>query len=263
MSEPASPSEIEQGEGGPVGREPEPRREPVFNMPPVVLAVIGICVVVHLIRFYWLTDDQDFSLLIRTAFIPIRYSGQFDVDIFAFTSTVSYSLLHGSVAHLAINMVWLAAFGTPLANRLGVLKFCLFWLITAFAAAALHYVLHMDDQAPLVGASGAISGMMGAAARFAFRIARVDDKPAFAGYPLPVLQCLRYRTVVTFLSVWMVVNLVTGLVGLGPGSEISIAWEAHVGGFLAGFFGITHFVGEPKSVQPRQEPDHLPEGPAD
>ncbi|TIU79093.1 MAG: rhomboid family intramembrane serine protease, partial [Mesorhizobium sp.] len=73
MSEP-SPSEIEQREGGPVGREPERRREPVFNMPPVVLAVIGICVVVHLIRLYWLTEDQDFSLLIRTAFIPIRYS---------------------------------------------------------------------------------------------------------------------------------------------------------------------------------------------
>ncbi|TJV91699.1 MAG: rhomboid family intramembrane serine protease, partial [Mesorhizobium sp.] len=62
MSEPASPSQIEQGEGGPVGREPEPRREPVFNMPPVVLALIGICVVVHLIRLYWLTEDQDFSL---------------------------------------------------------------------------------------------------------------------------------------------------------------------------------------------------------
>ncbi|TIP97295.1 MAG: rhomboid family intramembrane serine protease, partial [Mesorhizobium sp.] len=101
MSEPASPSQIEQGEGGPVGREPEPRREPVFNMPPVVLALIGICVVVHLIRLYWLTDDQDFSLLIRTAFIPIRYSGRFDLDFYAFSSPFTYAFLHGGFAHLA------------------------------------------------------------------------------------------------------------------------------------------------------------------
>jgi len=53
MSEPVSPSETELAEPA-----PEPRREPVFNLPPVVLAVIGICVVVHLIRYYGLTDEQ-------------------------------------------------------------------------------------------------------------------------------------------------------------------------------------------------------------
>ncbi|RWK55737.1 rhomboid family intramembrane serine protease [Mesorhizobium sp.] len=241
MSEPASPSEIEQGEGGPVGREPEPRREPVFNMPPVVLALIGICVVVHLIRFYWLTDDQDFSLLIRTAFIPIRYSGRFDLDFYAFSSPFTYAFLHGGFAHLAVNMVWLAAFGSPLANRFGALRFSLFFAATGLAAVLLFWAVHPLGQTPLVGASGAISGMMGAAARFGFRTDRSSGKAAFAGAPLPMAAVFRSRGVVTFLAIWMVINLATGLVAFAPGIDSQIAWEAHIGGFVAGFFGLRAF----------------------
>ncbi len=219
----------------------EPRREPVFNLPRVVMAFIAVCVVLHLIRLYALDVEQDFALLLRTAFIPIRYSGQFPLDIYAFTTPVTYSLLHGSLAHLTINMIWLAAFGSPLANRLGAVRFVLFWVATSIAAAALHYLLHMSDQSPLVGASGAISGMMGAAARFGFRLDRSSGRAAFGGPVLPVSAVLRSRGVVTFLIVWFVVNLVTGIVGVGADADSSIAWEAHIGGFLVGFFGIERF----------------------
>ncbi|TIW39428.1 MAG: rhomboid family intramembrane serine protease, partial [Mesorhizobium sp.] len=135
MSEPVSPSEIEQQDDA-----PEPRREPVFNLPSVVLAVIGICIAVHLVRVYLLTDDQDFALLVRAAFIPIRYSGRYDLEVYAFTSPFTYAFLHGGWAHLLINMVWLAAFGSPLANRFGALRFALFFAVTGLAAVALFYV---------------------------------------------------------------------------------------------------------------------------
>lgn len=237
MSEPVSPSDIEQGEP----REPEEqRREPVFNLPPIVLAVIGICVAVYLIQAYVLTDEQDLSLLIRAAFIPIRYSGRFDLDFYAFSSPFTYAFLHGGFAHLAINMVWLAAFGSPLANRFGALRFSLFFAATGLAAVVLFWAVHPLGQAPLVGASGAISGMMGAAARFGFRIDRSHGKAAFAGAPLPMADVFRSRGVVTFLAVWMVINLVTGLIG-APGVDGQIAWEAHIGGFVAGFFGLRFF----------------------
>ncbi|GLR44710.1 rhomboid family intramembrane serine protease [Mesorhizobium amorphae] len=236
MSEPASPSETE-----PTDETSEPRREPVFNLPPVVLAVIGICVAVHLIRVYGLNDDQDFALLVRTAFVPIRYSGQFDLDVYAFTSPFTYAFLHGGFAHLAINMVWLAAFGSPLANRFGTFWFALFFAATGLAAVVLFWAVHPLGQAPLVGASGAISGMMGAAARFGFRIDRTSGKAAFAGAPLPIAEVLRSRGVMTFLGVWMVINLVTGLIGFAPGVDSQIAWEAHIGGFVAGFFGVRLF----------------------
>lgn len=255
MSDPESPPQIEQGQGGPVAREPEQRREPVFNLPPVVLAVIGICVAVHLIRVYWLTDDQDFELLVRAAFVPIRYSGRFDLDFFAFSSPFTYAFLHGGFAHLAINMVWLAAFGSPLANRFGALRFSLFFAATGLAAVALFWAMHPFGEAPLVGASGAISGMMGAAARYGFRIDRSSGKAAFAGQPLPMAAVLRSRGVVTFLATWMVINLATGLFGLAPGIDGQIAWEAHIGGFLAGFFGLRFFDRREQVPRQTEEPE--------
>lgn len=216
-------------------------REPVFNLPSVILALIVACVAVHLIRSYVLAPVQDLELLVRLAFIPVRYSGDYVVDVYAFVSPFTYSFLHGSMLHLVVNMIWLAAFGSPLANRLGTTRFLMFWAATVLAAVLLHFVLHPDDMAPLVGASGAISGMMGAAARFAFRIDRSAGRPAFAGAVLPIAAVVRSRTVVVFLSVWMVVNLAAGL-GIGAGEDAArIAWEAHVGGFVAGFFGVRLF----------------------
>ncbi len=220
---------------------PPPRREPAFNIPGVVLVFIGVCAAIHLARLYLLDPQQDLALIIAGAFIPVRYSGEYLFDVWAATSPLTYSLLHGSIAHLVINMIWLAAFGSPLATRLGPVRFVLFWCATVLAAAGLHYVLHMDSQAPLVGASGAISGMMGAAARFGFRTERGSGKSSFSGPLLSVGETFRSRAVVTFLAVWMVVNLATGLASGIPGSEGVIAWEAHIGGFLAGFFGIKLF----------------------
>lgn len=236
MSEPVT----RNGENGP--DMPETRHEPMFNLPPVVTWLIVLCAIIHVVSFYILDQDQYDGLLEYAAFIPNHYSRQFGLDISTFTSPVTYAFLHGSPAHIAINMIWLAAFGSPLAYRLGTLRFLAFWVFTAFCAVLLHYLLHMSDQSPLIGASGAISGMMGAAARFGFQIDRTSGKPAFAGRPLPIRATFRSRAVVTFLAVWMVINLVTGLFSIVPGAEDdSIAWEAHVGGFLAGFLCIRWF----------------------
>lgn len=234
---------MDHTEDAAVEQPAERRREPVFNLPGVVIAAIAICAGIHLVRLYVLTLDQDIGLLVRAAFIPVRYSGAYAIDIYAFTSPVSYSLLHAGVAHLVINMVWLAAFGSPLANRLGAARFVLFWIATSMAAALLHFVLHSSDQSPLIGASGAISGMMGAAARFAFQVDRSAGKPIFGGPILPVSMVLRMRGVILFLAVWMVLNLVTGIYSRVPNQDGGgIAWEAHVGGFLLGFFAIGLFV---------------------
>lgn len=217
------------------------RREPVFNMPAVVVALIAISVVVHLVRAYVLDSGQDFGLILRGAFIPVRYSGEYLVDVWAFTSPLTYSLLHGGFLHLAINMVWLAAFGSPLANRIGTLRFLLFWAFTAPAAVGLHYVLHPLDQVPLVGASGAISGMMGAAARFGFRIDRSAGRPEFSGARLGFAAALSSRMVVTFLAVWFAANILAGFGLLAAGDGNAIAWEAHIGGFVAGFLCVGLF----------------------
>jgi membrane associated rhomboid family serine protease len=223
------------------GTEEPRRREPVFNLPVIVIALIAVCAAIHLVRIYVLNADQDFALLVRAAFIPVRYSGQYDIDFYAFSSPFTYAFLHGGFAHLAVNMVWLAAFGSPLANRLGPLRFMLFWVVTGLAAAGLHYLIHPDDPSPLIGASGAISGMMGAAARFGFRIDRSMGKPAFAGAIWPIPMVFRSRGAVTFLAIWMIINVATGIYGFAPGVDDRIAWEAHIGGFVVGFFAINLF----------------------
>lgn len=235
MNNPAGQNEFEQRQSGPR------KREPMFNMPAVVLAIIGLCVAIYLAQTYVLNRDQQLTLLYDAAFIPVLYTGQYGFDWFLFSRPFTYTFLHGSLAHVAVNMVWLAAFGPPLANRFGAVRFALFFAATGLAAAALFWVVHPSMEAPLVGASGAISGMMGAAARFAFRIDRSLGKAAFAGAPLPFAEVLRSRSVVTFLAVWMVINLVTGLVGLGAGGAEQIAWEAHIGGFVVGFFALRLF----------------------
>ncbi|MFC5386359.1 rhomboid family intramembrane serine protease [Aquamicrobium segne] len=217
------------------------RSEPVFNLPGVVVVLLVLCIGIHVVRIYLLSSQQDYEVILRAAFVPIFYSGQYGLDIYSFTSPFTYTLLHGSFVHLAVNMVWMAAFGAPLANRLGPLRFILFFAVTGLAAAFFFYGLHPLGQNPLIGASGSIAGMMGAAARFAFRIDHSTGKGAFAGQPLPMRDIIRSRSVVTFLAIWMVINLVTGLVGIVPGEESQIAWEAHIGGFLAGFFGLRLF----------------------
>lgn len=226
-----------------------PGRQRVFNLAGVVVALIGLCIAIHALLVYLGSADPALlvAILDRAAFIPLLYSGQFEMDIFAISAPVTYSLLHGSVTHLAINMIWLLAFGSPLAHRMGTFRFLLFWAATAVAAAAMHYLFHPYDRTWLIGASGSIAGMMGAAARFGFRIDRTAERPAFAGRPLPILFVLTLRPVVTFLAIWMAINLLSGLFGLVPGEDGSIAWEAHVGGLLAGFFAVGAFIppGEP------------------
>ncbi|RWB51597.1 rhomboid family intramembrane serine protease [Mesorhizobium sp.] len=238
MSEPVSPTEPEPQ---PHEEAPEPRREPVFNLPPVVQAVVAICFVVYLAENYLLTPAQDDTFVSTFAFTPAFYSGLYPPSAYLLVQPFTYAFMHGSWAHLLVNMVWLAAFGSPLANRLGGVRFAVFYAVTGLASVALFWALHPYGEMPLVGASGAISGMMGAAARYGFRIDRSSGKAAFAGEPLPIAIVLRSRGVMTFLGVWMVINLATGLLGFAPGVDGQIAWEAHIGGFIAGFFGLRFF----------------------
>lgn len=225
----------------PVPIPERPEREPVFTIASVVLLLIAACCVIHLVRNWLLSEDADISLLVHWAFIPLRYWTEYALDLSGFVSPMSYSLLHGDGMHLAINMIWLAAFGSPLAHRIGGWRFVGFWLLTAIGAAATHFLVRPFDGVPLIGASGAISGMMAAAARFGFSVDRRSRQPAFAGPRLGMGQMATRRNTAVFLGVWFAINLIAGLGWLTPAGSAEIAWEAHIGGFLTGLFGIAVF----------------------
>ncbi|MBV8964458.1 MAG: rhomboid family intramembrane serine protease, partial [Hyphomicrobiales bacterium] len=139
--------------------------------------------------------------------------------------------------HLGLNVVVLAALGTPVARRFGAARFLALFAFGAIAGALMHLIVHPTGVAPLIGASASVSACMGAAARFVF------DPLARSGAAAPRLrQTLRNRTVIAFTLGWFIANAMSGL-GANPSvlANASIAWEAHIGGFLLGFLGFAFF----------------------
>jgi membrane associated rhomboid family serine protease len=232
----------------------QPRRERILNVPGVVVALLAVLAVVYGVMALVLTQEQMTEFLLLFAFVPARYDpsvlpdvawpGGWAADIWTF---VTYALLHGSLAHLLLNGVWLLAFCSPVAQRFGPVRFLAFMAVTAAAGAAAHLLTHFGELLPMVGASAAISGAMAAVIRFAFRrdarlIVWRDPERAAHMPAMTLATALRDARVLAFLLVWFGVNLLFGATSIGmPGVEQTIAWQAHIGGFLAGLIGFAAF----------------------
>jgi membrane associated rhomboid family serine protease len=246
-----------------------PSREPILNVPPVVVATLGLMGLVHAARLF-LSRQADLEFLLAFAFIPARYDagilpggglpGGWGAQIWTF---VTYALIHADLMHLGINAVWLLAFGTPLARRLGTTRFLAFFTVTAIAGAAAHLATHAGELVPMIGASAAISGAMAAAMRFAFQRGGPiwrggDDVPAYHAPAISLGAALRDPRILAFFAVWFGINLLFGLGSISlTGGDQPIAWQAHVGGFLAGlllfgFFDPVRGDGPATSNPPRE-----------
>lgn len=230
---------------------PEPetvRREPAFNLPGVVLALGGVMVAVHVLRTMILSPQQGQEMLLYFAFWPIRYepgllfSGQAPggvaADIWTF---VTYGFLHGGTAHIVFNLLWMAIFGSAVARRFGPSRFLLLSLLCTVAGAFTHLLTHAGETAPMIGASAAISGHMAASLRFVFQfggplgVIRNQHPSAYFVPAVSLRDSFSNRQVLSFMAVWFGVNIVFGLISIPLGGEgSSIAWEAHIGGFIAG-----------------------------
>lgn len=236
-------------------------------MPAVVVASIGLVLVAHALRSV-LSDETDLRLLLDLAFIPAQWTVAWDPaklpDILQrigedgsqsdaplrlalaqyvlgdralrYWTAVTYAVLHGSWGHVVLNSLWLAAFGTPVARRCGGLRFVALALAAAVGGAAAHWLAHPHSVMPMVGASAAVSGMMAAAARFMFGSGRQPSWTAAHDQPrLSLLGLLANPRAALFVGIWFVVNLLFGIVAAPLGiTDASIAWEAHIGGFLVG-----------------------------
>jgi membrane associated rhomboid family serine protease len=208
-----------------------------------------------------LSPEQTTEFLLLFAFIPARYDasvlpdvawpGGWAADVWTF---VTYALIHADLSHLIFNAVWLLAFGSPVAQRFGSLRFMAFMAMTAAAGAAVHLVTHFGELLPTVGASAAISGAMAAAGRFAFQrggpLELWRDRADACRVPAaPLATSLRDPRVLVFLAVWFGLNILFGAFSLGmPGVEQAIAWQAHIGGFLFGLLAFAAFDPVPTST---------------
>jgi membrane associated rhomboid family serine protease len=238
------------------------QREPIFNIPSIILAVLGLLVVIHAARLL-LSDQQDIEFLLTFAFIPSRYDltalpggtlpGGVGAEIWTF---VTYSLIHANWTHLGVNAVWLLPFGSAVARRFGALRFVAFYVVTAAAGAALHLATHAGEQFPMIGASAAISGTMAAAMRFVFQQGgplgfwRSSDNTAYRVPAIPLTGVLSDARVLAFLAAWFGINILFGLGSMSlTGSDQAVAWQAHIGGFLAGLFLFSWFDPSPDYPQ--------------
>lgn len=222
-----------------------PYRQPVLNVPGVVAALSAVMAGIQLVRGV-LSETADIEILALFAFIPARYDGVaeyalpggFGAQVWTF---FSYALLHGGWIHLGVNLVWLLAFGTPVARRFGTARFLVFCAVTAAAGALAHLLAYPGALVPMIGASAVVSGAMAAAVRFAFApggplgpkvYGSVGHQPA-----VPLIQALREPRVLVFILVWVGLNLLFGVGVSLPGTEgEEVAWQAHMGGFFAGLF---------------------------
>lgn len=224
----------------------ENKREPVFNMPGGVLLALLLLVLIYALTAWIVSTELSYWISSEFGFSPIRYVTPMSQQDQAWLWTpFTYSLLHGGVEHLAFNGLWLAAFGTPVWRRIGATRFVAFWLVTSAAAAFTHAALNWGSEDLLIGASGVISGLMGAACRFAFGSGRAGFSFGEDETWLPrlsVWESLAERTVLVFVLMFMAGNLIIafGIPLMGdPGG--AIAWDAHIGGFVVGFFGFALF----------------------
>ena len=223
--------------------------EPIFNVPGSVLAVLLLLAAIHVGRSF-LATETDIWFVYAMAFIPARYT-ELGADLpggetARITSFVTYMLIHGNFAHLAFNSLWLLAFGAAVARRIGGLRFLAFSTMSGIAGALTFLALNPGLDAPMVGASGAVAGLMGGVLRFLFSasdrggLRRLHENPA--SVPLMSLgEALTDRRVLFATAILAAVNLLA-MFGLGgidaPGG---IAWEAHLGGYAAGLLGFGLF----------------------
>ena len=234
-------------------------REPILTLPGALTAYVLLLAVIHLRVL--LPPDLEYWTIEVFGFIPKRYDstllaigfpGGAGAKVWTF---VTYSLLHANLSHIVFNVLWLLPFGSALARRFGALRFFAFMAVTAAAGALAHLVTHEHAIAPMIGASASVSGAMAAAIRFAFvqgsflSFSRGDADAAARVPALSLMRAFRDPRVLGFLAVWFGVNIIFGVGSIAIGADgASVAWQAHIGGFLAGLVLFSLFDPVPRAA---------------
>ena len=200
--------------------------------PVIVFSIIAANAGVFLYELM-LSPEQLFRFFIQLGLVPFKlttpeawtYFGPWQQILPLFTSM----FLHGGWLHIIGNMWTLFIFGDNVEDRMGKVRFAVFYLLSGLVAVAIHVLSAWGSQAPVVGASGAIAGVMGAYLVYFPRARIVTFVPVlfFVVVNIPAE---------IFLVLWFVLQFFNGAFALmGSGAAAAgIAWWAHIGGFLFG-----------------------------
>ena len=209
---------------------------PCRNYPVVNSAIIALNTVIYLVETGQGEALNRFFFLY--GLVPARYSvGQIAAhfttgqQLFA---PISFMFLHGGFWHLLGNMWSLYIFGDNVEDRLGPFRYLLFYLLCGMASGFLHVLLNLDSNVPVIGASGAIAGVMGA-----YFILYPNAK-ILTLIPIFIIPYFIEISAFVFLGIWLLLQLINA--AGSPGSVSGIAWWAHIGGFLFGIMFLKVFL---------------------
>ena len=199
--------------------EPFFKSGPLLNLPPVTKYMIGIFLAVHILTDVILNDQQQFWAFMHFGFVPGYYTGIMPFSWAALVGPITFTFLHGSWTHILLNGFMMMAFGTGVERWMGAKRMIAFFMLCNIFAALAQFVFDPQSTAPVIGASGGLSGL------FAAILLMMQQQNG--------LGSGNRHGILPFIILWVVISVVFGVIG-GPGGS-SIAWAAHIGGFLAGF----------------------------
>ena len=145
---------------------------------------------------------------------------------FSFVSVLTSMFVHGGLAHIAGNMLFLWIFGDNVEDFYGHFTYLFFYLLCGIGSGLLHVLFNMSSAVPALGASGAISGVMGA---YLILYPRSQILTLVFIFLVPI-------PAVIILGLWFVMQFLSAFGSLGSVTSGGVAWWAHVGGFLLGMF---------------------------
>lgn len=223
---------------------------PIFNIPAPIGTVVMWTVIAFFLSFSLPSPTGSGLLIDDFSFVPVEFLARLEdgAVLSALVPLFGHVFMHGNPGHLILNMLWLVVFGSGIARRLcveggqpedrghNVLVFMAFYLSCGVAGALTHFAAQPLDTIGLVGASGAISGLMAGTLRFALRL----FVPLGAEYGR--LAPIWARPVLLASVVYIGLNAATGVAAaMGVESAQVIAWQAHIGGYVFGLLAFPVF----------------------
>jgi membrane associated rhomboid family serine protease len=214
---------------------------PTETTPFVTIGIIVLNILVFLIQL--VADVEGKRIVYAYGAIPHNIvSFESTQPIHPLLTLFTSMFMHGGVFHIFGNMLYLWIFGNNIEDRLGHFRFVLFYLFCGIVAALSHTLTASDSGVPMIGASGAVSGVLGAYLLL-FPMARVHTI-IFLGF---FVQSVQIPALIV-IGFWAIIQLVNGLIAQGMPSQGGIAWFAHSGGFLVGL--ITIKLWQPRRFNP-------------
>ncbi|HTK81588.1 MAG TPA: rhomboid family intramembrane serine protease [Bacteroidota bacterium] len=176
------------------------------------------------------------EFIYRFGVVPGRVFAHFasgHVGISTLVPFVTSMFLHGGWWHLIGNMLFLYIFGDNVEDRFGHVRYIFFYFLAGIAAAATQVVLNASSGVPMVGASGAIAGVLGAYVLMYPSARVVTLIPIFIFFQIVELPAF------VFLGIWFLLQIFSGMMALGIGADAGgVAWWAHIGGFVVGAISV-------------------------